>query len=526
VQFRVLGPLEVHEGDRQLDLGSPRERALLALLLLHANHVLPQERIVEELWPDGAPASAAKIVQIYVSRLRKAFGDARDVLESRGCGYVLRVDPEDVDLHRFEQLVERAVREDPATKAETLRAALGLWRDTPLAEFGYETFVQAERARLEELRLLALEERTDAELADGGGRELVPELEALVAEHPLRERLRGQLMLALYRAGRQADALATFREARQLLDDELGLEPDEQLRELERAILRQDPSLSPASAPQAPRSIVALSDSAPAVAALVSLASALAARPFPRQLVLAQIVASTELADSTAALEGLRRPLLDRGVAARIAAFTSSTPGGDAARLARQQDADLLLLSAADDPFAGSFGAAFTETTCDVAVLVERAGPLREGPVIVPFGALEHDWGALELGAWAAIALERPLQLIGATDGASDTANPSRLLADASLIVQHTAGVVAEPLLGTGGAVGIADLASNAGLLVLGVSERWRTEGLGETRAALAAEPPAPMVLVRRGLRPSGLAPNETLTRFTWSIARSSELAP
>jgi predicted ATPase/DNA-binding SARP family transcriptional activator len=257
MEFRVLGSLEALDGDRRLDLGTPRQRALLAFLLLHANEVVSTDRIVDELWPEGAPASAPKIVQVYVSHLRKALGVAREVLVRRGPGYVLRVETGELDLSRFEELVERAAREEPPAKAETLREALALWRGETLEEFAYESFVQTEAARLEELRLLALEERIEADLALGRGPELVPELEALVAEHPLRERPRGQLMLALYRCGRQAEALEAYQQARQALVDGLGIEPGRSLRELHKQILRQDEHLDSAqhlreSAPRLP----------------------------------------------------------------------------------------------------------------------------------------------------------------------------------------------------------------------------------------------------------------------------------
>jgi hypothetical protein len=190
-------------------------------------------------------------------------------------------------------------------------------------------------------------------------------------------------------------------------------------------------------------------------------------------------------------------------------------------RLVEKQQADLLLLSSAGDPLGGPFAAAFADATCDVAALVEQGGAPGSGPIVVPFGAFQHDWAALELGVWIAAVLHRPLRLIGAADEVPDGRDASRMLADASLIVQHTAGIVAEPLLGRPGREGIATLAEGAGLLVLGLSDRWRTEGLGATRSALIDSPPAPTVLVRRGLRPGGLAPQTTLTRFTWSIERS-----
>jgi DNA-binding SARP family transcriptional activator len=520
VEFRVLGPLEVLDDGRSLDLGAPRQRALLAFLVLHSNEVVPSDRLAEALWPDQLPKTAAKTIQVYVSALRKGFGGSRDVLETRGPGYLLRVGAGELDLHEFERLLARSRGEEPAARAATLRAALALWRGAPLADFAYDAFVQPEAARLEELRQLALEERIASELELGGGPELIAELQSLVAERPLQERPRALLMRALYRAGRQPDALEVFRDGRRALDEELGLEPGLELRELERAILRQDPALSATASPseQVAASIVAVPEAATGLPALASLAEALARAPRPRELVLARIVAGAELAAVTAELDDVRRELTALNARVRIAAFSSSAPGEDVVRLAGQQDADLILLSASGDPLDGPFASVFEHATCDVAALVERGGAVGTGPIVVPFGAFEHDWAALELGVWVATALERRLQLIGAADepGGRDA---SRLLADASLIVQHTSGVVAEPLLGRPGREGVAALAEGAGLLVLGLSDRWQTEGLGDMRAALVDTPPAPTLVVRRGLRPSGIAPPATLTRFTWSIA-------
>ena len=519
MEFRLLGSLEVLERDRPVDLGAPRERALFAFLLLNANQTVSRDRIVEALWPEGAPRTAAKVVQVYVVHLRRALGELRERLESRGTGYALRVEPDERDLDRFELLLERAAAEDPRRRAQTLREALALWRGPALSDFAYDDFVYAEAARLEELRLLALERRIETDLELGAGPDLVPELESLVAEHPLRERLRADLMVALYRAGRQADALGAFREARRLLADELGLEPSAELRALEGAILRQDPALSAPSAAQP--AIVVIPEHPGAMPELVTLGAALASGPSPKPLVLAEIVGTGDVAERTAALDRLRANLVGRGLTARVAAFSSASPGLDAARLASQQDAVLLLLSTTRNPFDGPFAAAFEHATCDVAVLVEAGGPPGDGPVVVPFGAFEHDWAALELGIWLAKSLACPLRLAGATDGRAGGVDASRLLADASLVVQHTTGIVAEPLIGRAGSEGVTELAAGAGVLVVGVSERWRMEGLGETRSALVARPPAPMVLVRRGLRPGGLAPSESLTRFTWSIERS-----
>jgi YVTN family beta-propeller protein len=254
MEFRILGSLEVLLEGRQIPLGGPRQRAVLAILLLHRGEVVSADRVVDELWGERPPDTATKTVQVYVSRLRKALGAG--VLATRGGGYALEVGADDVDAGRFERLAgegrEALDRGDARGASETLRAALDLWRGPPLADLAYESFAQTEIGRLEELRLAALENRIEADLALGRHAALVPELEALVAEHPERERLRAQLMLALYRSGRQSDALESYRDARRTLVA-LGLEPGPQLRELERAILSQDRAI----AAPAPTGVVA-----------------------------------------------------------------------------------------------------------------------------------------------------------------------------------------------------------------------------------------------------------------------------
>ncbi|MEA2283178.1 MAG: peptide/nickel transport system substrate-binding protein [Solirubrobacteraceae bacterium] len=245
MEFRILGPLEVlHEG-RVLALGGSKPRALLACLLLHANEVVSRDQLIDSLWGDAAPASAQPSLDSYVARLRGLLGHNRIV--RRRPGYLLVVEPAELDLARFEALLhaarEHAADGDLTTAASELRAALSLWRGPALADLVYESFASDEAQRLEERRLVAFEERFDVELAAGGGTELVAELEALARDHPLRERLLGQLMLALYRAGRQAEALAVFQAARVGLADELGLSPGPPLRDLEERILRHDPGL-------------------------------------------------------------------------------------------------------------------------------------------------------------------------------------------------------------------------------------------------------------------------------------------
>jgi DNA-binding SARP family transcriptional activator len=213
MNFGILGPLEVSSEGRPVPLGGGRQRALLAVLLLRLNQVVSADRLLEELWSDRPPATAAKVVQLYVSRLRKNL--AERVLLTRAPGYVLRIDPERLDAHRFERLFEEGRQAlaggDPALAAATLREALSLWRGPALADFVYEPFAQGEIARLEDLRLACLEERIEADLALGGHAELTGELEALSAAHVLRERPRGQLMLALYRSGRQAERMSRPR---------------------------------------------------------------------------------------------------------------------------------------------------------------------------------------------------------------------------------------------------------------------------------------------------------------------------
>jgi DNA-binding SARP family transcriptional activator len=261
MDFRILGPLEVDREGRALPLGGRQQRALLALLLLHANEVVPVDEIIDELWPEAPPASATRSVHALVSRLRRLLegepaprnGDEDDtgILLTRAHGYVLRVAPEELDLHRFDSLLSEGRKALAAGQADvaarTLREALALWRGPPPAEFTSGSSAGAAVANLNERRLSALEERLEAELAAGSSAELVAELEALVAAHPLRERLRGQLMLALYRAGRQAEALQVYQDTRHLLVGELGIEPSQGLQRLEQAILRQDDSLEPPS---------------------------------------------------------------------------------------------------------------------------------------------------------------------------------------------------------------------------------------------------------------------------------------
>jgi DNA-binding SARP family transcriptional activator len=242
LEFRLLGPLEVRREGQPLSLGGVRQRALLALLCLHRGEVIAVDRIIDEIWGESPPPSARHMVEVYVSKLRQLLGSPGVV--TRSPGYLLDTSLESVDVHWFEALVaegeEASTAGEPQSAASRFASALALWRGSPLADFTFEPFAQGEITRLEELRLLAEEGRIDAEISLGRSAELVGELEQLVALAPFRERFRAQLMLVLYRAGRQADALEAYRRARQTLVEELGVEPGEELRDLEHAILAQE----------------------------------------------------------------------------------------------------------------------------------------------------------------------------------------------------------------------------------------------------------------------------------------------
>jgi DNA-binding SARP family transcriptional activator len=543
MRYRILGPLEVLDGDRRVELPAAKHRALLALLLLSANEIVSLDRLIDELWESDPPKTAKHVVQVYVSQLRKALGS--ESIATRPPGYLLEIGPGQLDLHEFERLAEEgrlAVhdgRMDAA--AELLARALAEWRGDPLADFVFEAFAQAPIARLGELRLAALEERIDADLRRGRHAELVGELTALVASHPLSERLRWQLMLALYRAGRQADALDAYQSARRALVEELGIDPSPSLQDLERAILQHDPSLdwvrtdtAPAGKPaqarhESSRSILVLVRAKGEVGGLAPLAETLAAASAPHEVIFVGLVGEDgDLAEVGAELQSERMALLERGVRARATAFTSSDEPADLMRFAAQQDADLVLLphrASVPDEIDQALATVFERSPCDVAV---RLGPraLAVGgdprPVLVPFGGAEHDWAALELATWAAAASGVSVRMLGSRGTPlAGRRDASRLLASAALAVQQLAGVPTETVLAAAGPEAVIEAAEDSSLVVFGCSGRWRTEGLGLVRVAVASAVDCSVLLVHRGLRPGGLSPRDSLTQFTWSLAGS-----
>jgi DNA-binding SARP family transcriptional activator len=537
MEFLILGPLEVADDGRLVPLGGAKQRAVLAILLLNRNQVVSTDRLIDEVWGETPPATAAISLQNFVARLRKALAESGRLLVTRPPGYLIQLEPDQLDLDRFERLTREARQQlaagEPRAAAGKLEEALALWRGPPLADFTYEPFAQPAVARLDELRLAALEDRFDAELALGRHAELVAELEALVDEHPLRERLRGQLMLALYRSGRQAEALDVYQATRRVLVDELGIDPGPALQQLERAILTQDAAIALATEDAVERrSILLIPHHDVGLESLAALAEPLASSHEPHGVILAQVIDAANgaggLSAAVAELDAYRQRLDARGVPARIAAFTSSQRGKDVIRLASEQDVDLLLVAAPEETLVGvqlesDLAEVLAESPCDVAVLATSENRrLRNGPVLVTFGGAEHDWAALELAAWIASAQQVPLKLLGLEgDPAAGQRDASRLLASASLAVQQVARIVPEPVLLQPGADGVLAEAATAGWLIIGLPTQWRTEALGDVRSTIVHRAVPPTLVVRRGPRPGGLAPRETMTRFTWSLSGS-----
>jgi DNA-binding SARP family transcriptional activator len=528
LDFRILGALEIWDDGVALRVAGDRQRALLAILLLHEGVVVASDRLMDDLWGEALPGAGATALRVRVSQLRKALRDDGELLASRAHGYALCIEPGQLDLHRFERLVgegERALSsDDPALASDRLRDALALWRGPPLADFTYAPFAQTAILRLQELRLAAVELQIEADLALGRHAAIVGELETLVADQPLRERFWTQLMLALYRSGRQAEALAAYRTARGRLVDEIGIEPGPQLQSLERRILAQDPTLGvDEPRPVRGRAIVVVPAGGGELDSLIGFAEPLADRPGDEVLLATLVSDGAELAQASARAHAVRERAAARGLTVRVATFVSADHGRDTARIAAEQDPALLVLDLPDAALASAtldddLAMVLADAACDVALLAggERAGT-GDG-VLVAFAGHEHDWAAVEVGAWLAGSRGLPLRLLGThADPVSGRRDASRLLASASLALQRGLGVTAEPVLVAPGAAGIVAAADDAALVVLGLSDRWTQEGLGTARLAVARGAASPVVLVRRGVRPGGLAPPEARTRFTWS---------
>jgi DNA-binding SARP family transcriptional activator len=343
LDFRILGPLEVVTEAGPARLGGPKQRGTLAILLLNANRVVSVDRLADDLYAGAAPVTAVTQVQRQISDPRKLLGTAQ-TLETRAPGYVLRLTSEQLELQRFERLTAEATRlldaGEPQRAADLLREALALWRGPALADVAYESFAQPAIERLEEIRLAALEQRIDADLALGRHSELVGELEQLVGEYPLQERLCAQLMLALYRAGRQSEALDVYRGTRKQLVELLGLEPTPALQQLEQAILTHDASLPAVQvAPDLGSgalggAVLVVASASDRLDALLSVAEPLALSP-RRGLIVARLLEEERDLEQEATAANTRCASL--GAEARTAVFTTLDPVGDILRLTPSQ---------------------------------------------------------------------------------------------------------------------------------------------------------------------------------------------
>jgi DNA-binding SARP family transcriptional activator len=526
LEFRILGPLEVAADDVPVPLGGPKQRATLAILLLRAGQVVSIERLADDLYAGAVPATALKQVQRQISDLRSLIG--RETIETRSPGYVIRLEREQFDLATFEHLfrdgIDVLAGGDAGRAADLLRQALALWRGPPLADLTYESFARASIVRLEELRLSTIEKRVEADLALGRHAEVVAELEGLVTEHPLREQFRAQLMLALYRSARQAEALEMYRRAREILIAELGLEPAPALQHLEQQILAQDPALD--SAPgvmvrpliELPGAVLVVAEDEASLAISSSVVEPLASR---RELILVSLVDDAgELERAASSVNALCAGI---GTTTRAAAFISSDPTADVVRLAGGYDVELVVVPEPDGiedlPLPERLVKLLEGSPADVAVVAGPTVDWREGTgVYVAFGGAEHDWAALELGAWVASAAALPLRLVGISgDPVRGRRDASRLLANASLAVQRLAGVMSEPVLVEPTEAALVSALEPATVAIAGFSSRWRVQGIGEARRLLLKRG-GPTAIVHSGPRPGGLAPAESRTRFSWTI--------
>jgi DNA-binding SARP family transcriptional activator len=516
IEMRLLGSVQTLVAGRVVDIAPPKVRALLTLLALNANQAVPRSRLIDELWGDEPPAAAVNLVQGYVSDLRKVLG--ADALATRGQSYALALERGALDVTRFEELVARGRERFELGRAaearDTLDQAVQLWRGTPLADLAEEPFAAPIIARLNEVRLLATELRVEAELELGRHAEVIPDLEELARHHPFNERVRELLMIALYRARRQADALAVFRDGRERMIRVLGIEPTPALRQLERRILRHEQSLDQREARERGRTILAAT-SGVAPDAVLSVGARLAVRALDELIALWLVRDASELSFAGAELERRRAELVARGVAARAAPVVTEATATDVIRFATEQDVDLVLLGAAPEARDPVVREVLGRAACDVALVSGLAVRVDRAAVLVLFGGGANDWAALEVGAWLADALNAPLRVAGPGPRAG------RLLANASIAVQRTLGIAAEPVVLAADAPAAAAAAAAAGVAVVGLPDEWRSRALGPIRlAALAAAQTG--LVVRRGIRPGGVAPGETLTRYTWSLESSA----
>ena len=397
LDFRLLGPLEVVGENGPLTLAGTRQRATLAILLLSANRVVPIDRIADDLYAGTPPVTAVTQVHRQISELRKLLGSESSI-ETRSPGYVITVDPQQIDLKRFEHWTAEGATSlaagDAVAAFERFSRALSLWRGEALADLRYESFAQPAIERLEELRVAATEQRVEAELLLGRHAELIPELEALAADYPLRERLHAHLMRALYAAGRHAEALDVYQAMRARFENELGIEPTPSLRALAQAILRHDPELATRSSPvpgrAAPAPVLVVAHSPRSAADLLSAAVPIAG-PDGEVVVACLLDDASRLRETAAQLNGLRESV---DGAVRTATFTSADPVHDVIRLASAHDAAVVLLE--HEPSEGRLpdwlARILLRCPADVAFLTQPVDLSAGDGIYVVFGGNEHDW--------------------------------------------------------------------------------------------------------------------------------------
>jgi DNA-binding SARP family transcriptional activator/ABC-type transport system substrate-binding protein len=448
LEFLILGPLEVRDGHTMVPLGGAKQRAALAILLLHRNQVVSRDRLIDGLWGDSPPATAAHTLETYISRLRKTLrrDGVPERIVMRRPGYTLQVADGELDLQRLEALIESGRRalaaDDPQTAATALAEGLALFRGAPLEDLAYAPFAEAEVGRLDDLRVEALEGRIDADIAAGGGSDLINELEALVAAYPLRERFWAQLMLAKYRAGRQGDALATFHQARRELSDELGIDPGPSLRQLHQQILRQDAALQPAEAAVAVDTGSRDQESGDAHAPASPKPMQRNARPTDRRRWLAA-------AAITLAAGGIAAALFSSRGAPRAPALASLTSANSVALFDSQTHrfiADVPIHDAADAVSVG-YGAVWAETDGGLKKIDLRTRQVTNIPTAVNYLALGAEAAWVSVGDPARVVRIDPTYGTQTTfamphNGFSpgETADPGGLaIADGSLWVAQGA---------------------------------------------------------------------------------------
>ena len=527
IEYRLLGPLEVLGDGRPAKLAGPRQPAVLVCLLTRPNSVVPVARLVDYLWGETPRQTAANAAQSYVCSCarRSAATPSRPAARAMRSGSSPTRSTSPASNGSFHRATSRSTRAGRPRRATTLREALSLWRGARSPTSPRSRPIAPIVDRLEDLRVLALERRLEADLDCGRHAEVVAEAGELAEAHPLREGPRRLHMLALYRSGRQAEALDAYRRARETLVAELGLEPGAGLQGLERATLQQDASLEREAcipgrrAEPRPPARSSSSTSPPDRSTGSSSSGRRLRSPFRHasRCAIQTVPDADELASAGTALRAVRSALLDRGVDARAAVFTSLLPGADLARLAGEQDADLILAGAPEQLLEdGRLLGLLTHAPCDVGVVVGHAG--EPGDVFVAFSGGEHDWAAVELGAWFARSSGSRLLLAGASVG-PEGRDASRLLASASMAVQRGLGVDAEPALVPPSPPHSSRRRRAPASLASGSPTAGAATGSGATRNALATRAEGPTILARRGVRPGALAPRRAETRYTWTIA-------